>query len=147
MKIAWQIAALTAMLSLGCKAEADARFIRQQTPIEIQSGKPITIDIRSLSGNGWNEVGIRCTPDTWQVLGSKNKVTVRLISSNQEGTEIINVSPGSHKLWPVESFYYLFSIGGEYRATASVEITFKNAPEGVTHAEIIVLKTPSDTGL
>jgi hypothetical protein len=38
-------------------------------------------------------------------------------------------------LWPVDSFYYLFAIGGEYRASASVEITFRSAPEGVTHAD------------
>jgi hypothetical protein len=148
MKIAWQIAALSVMLSLGCKELGDARFIRQQIPIEIQSGKPVTIEIRSLSGNGWNEVGIRCTPDVWQKLDAKNNFAVRLISSDEKGTEVSYVSPSDdYKLWPVESFYYLFSIDGKYRADASVEITFKSAPEGVTHAEILVLKTPSDTGL
>jgi hypothetical protein len=39
----------------------------------------------------------------------------------------------------------LFYIGGNRGAKASVEITFPNAPSGLTHAEIIVGKTPADT--
>ena len=131
-----------------CEASGEMRYIRQQIPIEIRSGTPIAIKFRSLSGNGWNEVGVRCSPAVWQSLASdKSGVAVHLISSNKEGTKIIDVSPDEHKLWPVESFHYLFSIGGKYGATASVEITFQNAPPGITHADIVVLKTPSDTGL
>jgi len=127
----------------------DEQYVRQQIPIEIQSGRPATITIGSLSGNGWNEVGIRSSPEVWDALtnGTEN-ITVRLISSsNKNGTQIVNVSPGSHNLWPIESFHYLFAIGGEYRAKASVEVTFPNARPGVMHAEIIVCKTPADTGL
>jgi hypothetical protein len=150
MKLAWKTIAISAMVCLfsWCKASDDARYIRQQSPIEIQTGKTVTVYIRSLSGNGWNEVGIRCSPDICnKLLEGKDKITVRLVSSNKNGTKIINVSPDGHKLWPVDSFHYLFSIGGEYRANASVEISFPSAPEGVTHADLIVLKTPSDTGL
>jgi|SRR6266446_6647023 len=150
MKIAWQLIAVSVPMCLfsWCMASADAQYVRQQIPIEIQSGRPVTIKIRSLSGNGWNEVGIRCSPDVWKTLmDGKNNVAVHLMASNKDGTRIVNVSPGSHKLWPVDSFYYLFAIGGEYRADATVEITFQSAPEGLTNAEIVVLKTPSDTGL
>jgi hypothetical protein len=133
-------------------------------PIEIQSGKPIAVNIR-LSGNGWNEVGIRCTPVVWQALlhgqpdGQPDGLTVRLVSSSTNGTQIAGVSlggpknvggiafPEGYKIWPVDSFHALFEINGERDASASVEITFKNAPEaeGEIHAEILVLKTPIDT--
>lgn len=157
MRIAWQLIAVSVMVCLcsQCSMTPDQQYVREKIPIEIQSGKPITVKIHSLSGNGWNEVGIRCSSDVWQALrDGKNSIEVRLTSSSRNGTEVGDVSPGGYnfdprgyKLWPVDSFYYLFRIAGEYRARASVEITFKSAPEGVTHAEVIVLKTPSDTGL
>jgi hypothetical protein len=151
MKTPWQFLAVSVMACVlsSCMAQTpDVQFVRQKIPIEIQSGRPVAVKIGSLSGNGWNEVGIRCSADVWKTLmDGKGNVTVRLTYSSKEGTKIINVSPGGHKLWPVDSFYYLFSIGGEYRADAMVEITFPNAPAGVTHAEIIVFKTPADTGL
>jgi hypothetical protein len=137
-----------ACLSWSMAGSDDARYIRQQLPIEIQDGKPVTVYIRSLSGNGWNEVGIRCSQDVWKtVREGKDKITVRLLSSSRGGTKIINVSPDDHKLWPVDSFHYLFSIGGKYRANALVEMTLPSLPAGTTKAEVIVLKTPSDTGL
>jgi hypothetical protein len=151
MNIAWKTIAVSAMVCLfsWCSAASpDTQYVRQRIPIEIQSGKSVVVKIHSLSGNGWNEVGIRCSPDVWKMLlEGKDKLAVRVVSSNKNGTKIINVSPDDHKLWPVESFHYLFSIGGEYRADAAVEITFPSAPGGVTKAEMIVLKTPSDTGL
>ena len=155
MKIVWQLVTVSLMVcaSSSCTMTPDQQFVREKIPIEIQSGKPVTVEIRSLSGNGWNHVGIRCSPDVWRkLLDGDNSIAVRLTSS-KNGTEIINFSPGGYKfspegykLWPVDSFYYLFEIGGEYRARASVEITFKSAPEGVTHAEMLVLNTPADTG-
>jgi hypothetical protein len=126
----------------------DQQFVREKTAIEIQSGRPVTIKIRALSGNGWNDVGIRCSPDIWEALArDSSHITVQLISSNKDGTQVINVAPGQGKLWPVESYYYLFAIGGHYGASASVQITFPSAPEGITHAEMLVLNTPADTGL
>lgn len=136
-----------AFLFSWCKASTDAHFVREKIPIEIQSGKPVIIKISSLSGNGWNEVGIRCLPEIWKALmDEKSTIAVRLLSSSKNGTTVINIAPGDHKLWPIESYYYLFSISGKYRSSASVEITFPSAPQGVTHAEMIILKTPSDTG-
>jgi hypothetical protein len=150
MKMASRIAAVSiaAMMCSSCgPMTPDEHFVRQKIPIEIQSGNPATIGIRSLSGNGWNEVGLRCSPEVWDALtnGSEN-ISVRLKSSNKHGTEIYGVSPGHENLWHLESFHYLFLIGGEYRAKAVVEISFKNAPPRVTHAEILVIKTPADTG-
>jgi hypothetical protein len=149
MRIVWQLitALVMACLLSQCTMTPDQQYIREKIPIEIQSGKPLIVNIRSLSGNGWNEVGIRCSPDVWKALMAvTNSVAVRLISSSKTNTSIINVFPGSHRLWPLDSFYYLFSIGGDYRANATVEITFPSAPEGVTQAEIIVLITPADGG-
>jgi hypothetical protein len=151
MKIARRIAAILVLVGLfswypaSYQMPPDEQYIRQLIPIEIQNGKPVTIEISSLSGNGGNDVGIRCSPDVWQALGGKDNIAVRLMSSNKQGAKIADLGPADYKLWPVESFYYLFSIGGEYRASASVEITFRGAPEGVTHAKIIVFKTPADT--
>jgi hypothetical protein len=123
----------------------DEQYVRQIIPIEIVSVRPVVVEI-VLSGNGENEVGIRCSPQVWAALASDpNKITIRLKSSDKEGTRINGFGPGSGKRWPVESFDYLFRISGAYHARASVEITFANAPPGTTHAEIIVCKTPPDT--
>jgi hypothetical protein len=117
-------------------------------PIEIQAAKTARIVVGPLSGNGWNEVGVRCSADVWEkIAAGASNITVRLVSADSSATKIINVTPGSHKLWPVESFYYLFAIGGDRGTSATVEIAFPNAPAGITNAEILMLKTPSDTGL
>ena len=137
-----------AFLFSWCKASTDSQYVREKKPIAIHSGKPLIVKIDSLSGNGWNEVGIRCSPGIWKsLMGEKATIDVRVLSSSKDGTAVTNIAPGDHKLWPVESYYYLFSISGKYGANASVEITFPSASQGgVTSAEIIVLKTPSDTG-
>jgi hypothetical protein len=151
MKMAWQLAVVSVLVCIvsSCAPQPSSeRFVRQKIPIEIQSGKPVTVEIHSLSGNGENDVGIRCSPDVWNALTNGTKsITVRLKSSDKKGTQIGGISPGSGRRWPIESFHYLFYIGGEYHAKASVEITFPNAPAEATRAEIIVDKTPADTGL
>jgi hypothetical protein len=125
------------------------QFVRQKMPIDIQSGKPFTIEISSLSGNGVNDIGIQCTPEVWNTLTNSGKnVEVRLKSSNKPKTQIGGIdtaSSGTAFLGYITNVHYLFYISGEYHAKASVEITFPNAPPGTTHAEIIVCKTPIDT--
>jgi len=151
MKISWQFitASIMACVFSSCRSQTpDTQFVREKIPIEIQGGKPVTIKISSLSGNGWNEVGIRCSPEVWNALNNGTQsITVRLLSSSKNGTRIEQGSPGRPKLWPIESSHYLFTIDGAYRATAAIEIMFPNAPPGITRAEIVVSKTPSDTGL
>lgn len=151
MKMAWQFAVVSVLACLfsSCASQSpDEQFVHQKIPIEIQNGKVVTIEIHALSGNGENDVGIRCSPDVWNALTNGTKsITVRLKSSDKKGTQIGGVSPGSGRRWPIESFHYLFYIGGEYHAKASVEITFPNAPAEATRAEIIVDNTPADTGL
>src|ERR1700722_3978892 len=128
--------AMAGLLSWCSACSAAERYVRQSIPIELRSGKPVIVKIRSLSGNGWNEVGIRCSESAWRMLaGDKDNVVVQLKRSNKNGTKIANATPDDHKLWPVESFHYLFLIGGEYRADAIVEITFKNAPTESIRAE------------
>jgi hypothetical protein len=126
----------------------EQQFVRQKIPVEIERGKPLTIQICSLSGNGANDVAIRCPPDVWNAVTNAEKVIhVRLRSSSKPGTEIGGVDPGG--AWGfipyVSNAHYLFYIGGTHRAKASVEIVFPNAPPGTTRAEILVGKTPIDT--
>jgi hypothetical protein len=125
------------------------QYVRQKIPIEIQSGKTVSIEF-NLSGNGPNDVGIRCKPEVWNVLTNGAKtIIVRLKSSDNKNTEVSAVNPGGNAagfLYLIPDVHYLFEIAGEYHAKASVEITFPNAPSGVTPAEIIVCKTPADTG-
>jgi len=129
----------------------EKQYVRQTIPVEIQSGKPVTIEISSLSGNGVNDVGIRCSPEAWNTVTNGTKaIEVRLKSSTRPNTQIGGIDPassGTAFLGYISNVHYLFYISGEYRAKAAVEITFPNAPEGTTHAEIIVCKTPTDTGL
>lgn len=125
--------------------------LRQKIPIEIQTEKPVTIEISSLSGNGVNEVGIQCSPEVWNMLtnGTKN-ISARLVSSSKESTHVGDVAVGSGFRFftgYVTNAHYLFYIDGKYHAKATVEITFPNAPAGVTQAEILIGKTPIDTKL
>jgi hypothetical protein len=153
MKTAWQLVAVCALAYI-CSSYAseppDVQFVRQKIPVEIQSEKPLTFEIHSLSGNGVNDVGIRCSSEIWNTLTNGTKaIDVRLKSSNKPSTQIGGVNPGSSGtafLGYISNVHYLFYIGGEYRAKATVEITFPNTPERTTSAEIIVCKTPADTG-
>jgi hypothetical protein len=123
-------------------------YIHQSVPIEIEGGKAVVVEIW-LSGNAPNDVGIRCSPETWQALtNSANGIAVALKSSSKTGTQIYGADVrfgGGYFLGYVTNVHYLFEISGERHAKASVIITFPTAPPGVTHAEIIVGKTPEDT--
>jgi len=125
--------------------------VRQKIPVQIEANKPVTVEISSLSGNGVNEVGIQCSPEIWNSLTNETKnISVRLVSSSKPGTQIGGVALGSgfgFFLGYVTNAHYLFYIGGKYHAKASVEIVFSNAPPGVTRADILIGKTPADTGL
>lgn len=151
--MAWQLAAVSVLACIftSCASQPPGeQFVRQKIPIEIQRGKTVTIEIHSLSGNGWNDVGIRCSPEVWNVLTNSTKtISVRLKSSNKPDTKVGGIDPssgGTAFLGYIPNVHYLFYIGGRYRAKASVEITFPNAPAEATSAEIIVCKTPADTG-
>jgi len=154
MRITWQFvmfSSLTCLLSSCAPLTPEEHFVRQKISIEIHSDKTVTVEIHHLSGYGWNDVGIRCSPEIWNTLtnGTKN-FTVKLIASNKNDTKIAGVSLVSgdpYFLGRVPNVHYLFLIGGEYKANATVEITFPNTPTETTHAEIIVGKTPADTGL
>jgi hypothetical protein len=154
MKLARQLTAAVVLMgilsSCGPKQKGN-QYVRQRIPIQIQRGKPVTVEILSLSGNGVNDVGIQCSPQVWNVLTNGTKaIEVRLKSSDKLNTQISGVDPtssGTAFLGYISNVHYLFYISGEHRAKASVEITFPNAPEGPTHAEIIICKTPADTGL
>jgi hypothetical protein len=128
----------------------EKQFLRQTIPVEIQRGKPLVVKI-SCSGNGVNCIGIRCPPNVWTALtNGSTSTTVNLKSSSKPNTEIGGAdvtSSGTGFLGYVPNVHYLFYITGPYHAKASVEITFPNAPPGVTQAEIVVGKTPPDTEL
>jgi hypothetical protein len=153
MKIAWQLmmVAATTCVFLSCKPQSpEEQFTRQKIPIEIQRGKPVTIEIPSLSGNGANDIGIQCSPELWNAITNGDQsITVRLKSSNRNDTEISSFDPRYSPafLGHIPNVHYLFNIAGEYHANAVVEITFQNGPIEATQAEIIVGKTPADTGL
>ena len=152
MKVILQFVVLFVLAcGLSCKPQPpEVQFVRQIIPIEIQSGKPVTFEIQSLSGNGANDVGIRCLPGLWNVLTNSTKtMTVRLKSSDKVNTEIggVDLNGGGAFLGTSSNVHYLFYIGGERRAKASVEISFPNTPTEPAKAEIIVGTTPADTDL
>jgi hypothetical protein len=157
MQTHWQHLSMAVVASILCSCTAqppEVQFVRQKIPVEIQRGKPVIVEIRSLSGNGSNDVGIRCSPDVWSALtNGSEQIIIQLRSSNKKGTEIGGISPGRGGegkagvgfLGYIPNVHYLFHIYGKHGAKASVEIIFPNAPEGTTRAEIIVGKTPIDT--
>jgi hypothetical protein len=154
VNIIWKLTAVFALVSIfsSCASQTpEEHFVRQKIPIEIQGGKIVTIEIHHLSGNGWNDIGIRCSPEAWNALTNGTKsFMVQLKSSNKKTTKIDGVNPGSgdpYFLGYVPNVHYLFLVGGEYHANATVEIAFPNAPAKIIHADIIIGKTPADTGL
>ncbi len=139
---------LACLLALCAQTTLEEYALRQKIPVAIQKGKPLTVEI-SCSGNGANSIGIRCTPEVWNVLtNGSNIITAKLKSSSLPNTEVGRVDPfssGTGFLGYVTNAHYLFYVSGRSHAKASVEITFSNPPPGVTRAEIVVGKTPIDT--
>ncbi|SRR6266511_1194285 len=148
MKRALRLAALWLLICVlsSCitRKPGDPWFIVQKVPIEIQRDKPINIQL--FTRGEVNDVGLRCSPEVWNALTNGTKsITVRLISSTKTATKIGGVDPGSsgrRGFGYIPSTHYLFYIGGKYHGRASVEITFPNAPTGVTRAEVIVAREP-----
>jgi hypothetical protein len=120
MRTVWQFAAVivpVCILSSCAPQTPEEQFVRQKIPVEIQSGKLVTIEIHHLSGNGWNDIGIRCSPEVWNALtNGANNITVQLKSSNKKTTEINGVNPGSgdpYFFWDIfqTSTTYFLSVG------------------------------------
>ena len=139
------LAGTVALASCG-RMTPDQQFVKQKMAAEIHGSKTVVIQIENLSGVADNEVGLRCSPDTWNALmQGKPKITVTLKSADKPGTDITNASPTPGVMWPIDHCYHLFEIYGQAGTKATVEISFPNALEGPTPAEIVVLKTPEDT--
>ena len=109
----------------------EEHYIKEAIPIQIQRSKPITVKIR-VSGNGVNDVGIRCSPQVWNVLlRSKHVIEVSLKSTDQDAVTIAEIDPGSGGtafIAALPNVHYLFYIYGRPNASATVEISFLNAP-------------------
>jgi hypothetical protein len=152
MKIVWPVSLMVvlACLLLSCSKQiAGEGYVREKIPIQIQAGKTVTVTF-TLSGNGPNDVGIKCTPELWGILfDSKKAIEVQLSSSEKPDTTIYGVNPGGSPAGPlrlVPHAYFLFEIAGQRDTSATVNITFPNAPQSAVSAEIVVGMTPADTG-
>ena len=97
-----EILALSAIfLAVTCcgRMTPDQQFIRQKIPVQIQNGRTLTIEITSLSENGCNDVGIRCSPTFWKVLtNSTTNITARVTNSSKPDTSIGEVTPTTEGL-------------------------------------------------
>ena len=152
MKLACHLAAalVLACTILSCSRHAsNEQYVSQKIPIRLQGANPVTFEIHSLSGNGAQDVGIRCSTEVWGALtNSARRITVRLKSSDRKGTEIYGgpsySAPGPLGYMP--DVHYLFDIVGQNHAKALVEVTFPNALLETTTAQIIICKTPADGG-
>jgi hypothetical protein len=129
-----------------CVSTSTDRFALKRIPIEIEAGKPIDVQLR-LTGD--NEVALECSPELWHSLTSGDRsVTARLVSSSRSNSKVGEFHPGKEYIvWGIPDWHYLFRVAGEYHARVKVEITFPNAPAGITKAYIILGKIPSDFGL
>jgi hypothetical protein len=133
-----------------CRMTPEEQFVRQSIPVQIQNGRTLTFEIKSLSGNGSNDVGIRCSPEVWKMLTNSTKeISVRLKASSKPDTRFDWVKPdqGGAFFGHLTNVHYIFMIGGRHRCKATMEITFPNGPEKATRAEIIIGQTPADTAL
>ncbi len=152
MKVALRLIAVFVMATIlsSCgRQQPGERFVRQRIPVEIQKNQPLDVEIHSLSGDP-NDIGIQCPIEVWNALtNNANTGSVRLKSSSKPGTQIFGIdtsSGGTSFIGYIPNTHYLFYIFGEPGANATVEITFSNAPAGTTSADIIVCKTPAETG-
>ena len=152
MKITWKLAAYFGLTyvcaSCASRPLSENSFILERIPIEIQRGKPVIFTIRARSPGGLSEVGVRCSLDVWNTLtNGPGYVNVKLLSSNTQLAEVTGIPPGYGAFSPVSSFHDLFWMKGLYRLfpRATVQITFPNAPSGVTHAEVFVCRMPTDS--
>ena len=152
MRTVWpmSLVILVACSLLSCSKQiAGEEYMREKIPIQIQAGKTVTVSL-TLSGNGPNDVGIRCTPELWGALfNDKKPMEVRVRSSDYQGTRIYGVNPGGTPaglLYVIPHVYYLFEITGDINSNATLDIIFPNAPQNAANAEIIVSKTPADCG-
>jgi hypothetical protein len=143
-------ASLLAWICTSCASHRpEEDFVRQIIPIQIRQGTPVMVEIHCLGANGVNNVGIRGAAGLWQVLTNGTRsVEVRLASSNKEATEVGGLYPGTEGAAFVDSstnVHYLFYVAGRLHANAWVQITFPDAPPGVTPAEIVVCNVPPAT--
>src|SRR5215468_11637313 len=77
-----------------CRKTPEEQFVRQSIPVQIQNGRTLTFEIKSLSGNGANDVGIRCSPELWKMLTNSTKeISVRLQASSEPDTRFDWVKP------------------------------------------------------
>lgn len=147
MRLATLYVLMCILLSSCASQPPGEQFARQKIPVQIQSGKPVTINIH-VTGSGVNDVGIRCSPEVWNALtNGPTPISVRLKSSNKEGVVISEVHPGSSGtsfLGYMPNVHYLFYIHGAHTG-ASVEIAFPNVPSEATSAEMIVCVSPNET--
>jgi hypothetical protein len=152
MNIPWPFALSVGVLcfcsSCATSPPGESALVLQRIPIEIQSGKPITVEIRVRSSGGQSEVGIRCPPEVWKTLTNGNSgIKVRLLSSNTNRAKIATIPIGYDSYNRIKSMHDLFYLNGMYRLfpRVTVEITFPAAPAGTTHAEILVCRMATDS--
>jgi hypothetical protein len=133
--------------SCASRAAGESSFIREAIPIEIQHGKPVTIEIHTRSPGGKSEVGIRCSPEVWNTLTNGTEaISIELVSSNKKNVQVFKIHSGYDAACPVKSFYdlcYLYGMNHQF-PKATVRIHFPNAPAGITRAEILVCRTSAD---
>lgn len=123
-------------------------YVLQKIPLQVHGNKPLEIKIDSLSGDGLNDVGIRCSAEFWDTVSATSSVKVSLKSSSGRNVVICDVFPlgkPTGLMVYITNVHYLFAIRGERASDATVEVVFTNAPAEPSQVEIIVAKTVTDT--
>jgi hypothetical protein len=151
MKTFWQICLiiLTGQILLSCatgRSSQEKRIgVREKIPIKIQGDKPLTVTLHTRSPGGVAAVAIHCSPEIWKSLtGGNGDFKVQLVSSRWNRATIRS-ERGDH--WATDDYYVLFCLLNNYQAFTKikVQITFPNAPPGITPAEIVAFRMPTDS--
>ena len=70
-------------------------YVREEVPVRFLPNEKVSFQIHSLSGNGVNIVGLRCSPIVWRSLTNGfSRFEVRLIPPTSKGVQVGAVKLG-----------------------------------------------------
>ena len=135
---------------VSCKEEPQReKFVLQRIPVEIRAHKPLTVRVTNLSGNGANDVGVRCSSEEWaQLTNGTRAFTARLRSPTDGQVNIGGIdlfSSGTAFMGRLTNTHYMFYLTGQRGSAATIDVQFPCDEIELVHAEVLMCETPADT--
>ena len=128
---------------VSCKEEPQReKFVLQRIPVEIRAHKPLTVRVTNLSGNGANDVGVRCSSEEWaQLTNGTRAFTARLRSPTDGQVNIGGIdlfSSGTAFMGRLTNTHYMFYLTGQSGSAATIDVQFPCDEIELVHAEVLM---------